>query len=155
MCMYAPHGCCDCDVLLACFDPAHRIALTRPETLGDEWPPALPAIRRRTGEPYRQAAARLVRAMAPAGVFRFGKVTGRIRAAEPGSAAQQRAERRLFTAHVPAPGDLHLPWGGAQLVWFPYGAAAAQVAHLAIMDLDAFLEGYVEGWIPDGWITLG
>jgi hypothetical protein len=37
----------------------------------------------------------------------------------------------------------------------PHRQAAEQVAHLAIADLDAFLEGYVEGWIPDGWITLG
>lgn len=153
--MYAPPGCGDCDVLLACFDPAHRIALIRPGMPGDGRPPALPAIRHRTGEPYGKAAARLARAMAPAGALRFGKVTGRIPAAERGSAAQQRADRRLFTAHVPAPGDLHPPCGGAQLVWLPSGEAAAQVTHLAIADLDAFLEGYVEGWIPDGWITLG
>ncbi|GAB2879207.1 hypothetical protein GCM10027074_54430 [Streptomyces deserti] len=68
---------------------------------------------------------------------------------------QQRAEHRLFTAHVPAPGDLRPPWDGAQLLSSPYREAAEQVAHLAIADLDAFLEGYVEGWIPDGWITLG
>ncbi len=153
--MYAPHGCGDCDVLLACFDPAHRIALTRPETLGDGRPSTLPAIRRRTSEPHRQTAARLARAMAPAGALRFGKVTGRIPAVAPDARRQLRAERRLFTAHVPAPGDLHPPWDGVQLVWVPYGEAAAQVAHLAIADLDAFLQGYVEGWIPDGWITLG
>jgi hypothetical protein len=93
--------------------------------------------------------------MAPAGGLRFGKVTGRIPAAERGRAAQKRAERRLFTARVPTPGDLQSPWEGTQLVWFPYGEAAVQVAHLAITDRDALLEGYVEGWIPDGWITLG
>ena len=153
--MYAPHGCCDCDVLLACFDPAHRIALIRPEATGDGRPPALPAVRRRTGEPYRQAAGRLARAMAPAGGLRFGHVTGRNPAAGRGSAAQQRVERRLFTAHVPASGDLHPPQEDTHLVWSPYGEAAAQLAHLAIADLDAFLQGYVEGWIPNGWITLG
>lgn len=140
---------------MACFDPAHRIALICPGVLGDIRPPTLPALRRRTGEPYRTAAARLARAMAPAGTLRFGKVTGRIPAAEHGSTAKQRAEHRLFTAHVPAPGDLHPPWDGAQLLWSPYREAAEQVAHLSIADLDAFLQGYVEGWIPDGWITLG
>jgi len=153
--MYAPIWCCDCDVLLACFDPVHRIALTRPGRLGGKRPPALPAIRRRTGEPYRQAAGRLARAMALSGRLRFGKVTGRIPAAGRDSAGQQCGERRLFTAHVPEPGDLHAPADGTHLVWLPYDEAAAQVAHLTITDLDAFLEGYVEGWIPDGWITLG
>ncbi|MFB8176034.1 hypothetical protein ACFC8N_08135 [Streptomyces sp. NPDC055966] len=154
MCMYAPLGFCDGDVLLACFDPAHRIALIRPEASAEARPPELPAIRRRTGEPYRRAALRLARAMAPAGVLRFGKVTGRISAAGGGSAEQQRAQRRLFTAHAPAPVDLHPPWDRGQLLWLPYSEVAAQVAGLAIGDLDAFLEGYVEGWIPDGWITL-
>ncbi|MEU9385606.1 hypothetical protein AB0D38_33630 [Streptomyces sp. NPDC048279] len=31
---------------------------------------------------------------------------------------------------------------------------ASQIAALGIPDLGMFLEGYVEGWIPDGWITL-
>ncbi|MGW1169926.1 hypothetical protein [Streptomyces sp. NPDC002550] len=154
MCMYAPCGCCDCDVLLACFDPAHRVALIRPGSPVDGRPPALPAVQRRAGEPYRRAAVRLARAMDSAGALRFGKVIGRIPAAGRNSAAQQRAQRRLFTAHVPAPGDLHPPWDRAQLLWFPYGEVAAQTADLAIADLGAFLEGYVEGWIPDGWITL-
>ncbi len=153
--MYAPPGCGDCDVLLACFDPAHRIALVRPGMPAGGRPPALPAARRRAGEPYRQAADRLAGAMAPAGALRFGKVTGRIPAVAPGNAAQQRAERRLFTAHAPAPDDLHAPADGAQLMWLPHGDAAAQVTHLAIADLDLFLQGYAEGWIPDGWITLG
>ena len=109
MCMYAPPGCCDRDVLMACFDPTHRIALIRPGMPGDGRPLTLPAVRRRTSEPHRQTAARLARAMAPAGVLRFGKVTGRIPAAGHPGASQQGAERRLFTAHVPTPGDLYLP----------------------------------------------
>ena len=40
-------------------------------------------------------------------------------------------------------------------MWFPYCEAAAQLAHLAIAGLDAFPQGYVEGWIPNAWITLG
>lgn len=153
--MYAPLGCGDRDVLLACFDPAHRIALVRPGVPGDGRSLALPAIRRRTGEPYRKAAARLARAMAPAGTLRFGKVTGRIPAAAPCGQARRRAERRLFTAHVSSQDALHAPWGGTRLVWFPRGDASAQLAHLTITDLDLFLQGYVQGWIPDGWITLG
>ena len=153
--MYAPTGCGDCDVLLACFDPAHRIALIRSGTPGGDRRLGLPAIRRRTGEPYRRAAARLARAMAPAGALRFGKVTGRIPTVAENGSAQPRAERRLFTAHVPAPDDPHAPEDGPHLVWCPYGDVAAEIAHLAIADLDLFLQGYVEGWIPDGWITLG
>ncbi|MEU9034627.1 hypothetical protein AB0D45_06890 [Streptomyces sp. NPDC048352] len=29
------------------------------------------------------------------------------------------------------------------------------MAHLGIPELEQFVEGYVDGWIPDGWITLG
>lgn len=155
MCMYAPGGCCGCDVLLACFDPAHRIALIRRDAPGGGRRLDLPTTRRRADEPYRQAADRLAGAMAPAGALRFGKVTGRIPAVAPGNSAQQRAERRLFTTHAAARGDLHAPGDGAQLVWLLHGDAAAQMTHLAIADLDLFLQGYAEGWIPDGWITLG
>ncbi|NEC86412.1 hypothetical protein [Streptomyces sp. SID12501] len=153
--MYAPERCCDRDVLLACFDAARRIALIRPEAPGDGQRLSLPATERRTGEPYRRAAVRLARTMTPAGVLRLGRVTGRIPAAAQCAPARRRAERRLFTAHVSSPDVLHAPWDGTQLAWLPHGDAAAQLAHLAIADLDLFLQGYLQGWIPDGWITLG
>ncbi len=46
------------------------------------------------------------------------------------------------------------PYGATRLAWLPYPQVAGHVSHLAIPDLGLFLEGYVEGWIPDGWITL-
>ncbi|MFD6888785.1 hypothetical protein [Streptomyces sp. NPDC059957] len=53
----------------------------------------------------------------------------------------------MFTAHVEG-----APW--ATQLWVPWRQALAEVAHLAIPEFELFLEGYIEGWIPDGWITL-
>lgn len=36
----------------------------------------------------------------------------------------------------------------------PYRQVDEHVGHLAIPSLALFPEGYVDGWIPDGWITL-
>ncbi|WP_277348172.1 hypothetical protein [Streptomyces zingiberis] len=40
------------------------------------------------------------------------------------------------------------------MVWVSYAQAAGYAADMGIADLGLFLEGYVEGWIPDGWISL-
>ncbi|MGW1494572.1 hypothetical protein [Streptomyces sp. NPDC002402] len=44
---------------------------------------------------------------------------------------------------------------GESILWVPHAEVAQAVASLGIPDLDAPIEGYVGGWIPDGWITLG
>ncbi|MEV0113259.1 hypothetical protein AB0H77_08410 [Streptomyces sp. NPDC050844] len=41
------------------------------------------------------------------------------------------------------------------VLWMPHNEAAEAVSALGIPDLDLFIEGYVNGWIPDGRITLG
>ncbi|KAK1185268.1 hypothetical protein B7755_048630 [Streptomyces sp. NBS 14/10] len=148
--MYAPVGG---DVLLACFDRRHQVALLHagaPDT-GRLW--ALPSVRRGKGEPYRRAARRLARMMAPAGAIRLGAVTGRIPAPAPGNSLRpEQGERRIFTGHVTSPGGL--PGAAVPLVWLPYAQVAEHVADLGVADLGLFLQGYVGGWIPDGWITL-
>ncbi|WP_328690382.1 hypothetical protein OHA74_14555 [Streptomyces phaeochromogenes] len=108
-------------------------------------------------EPFGRAASRLIGAMAPPGVIRLGKVTARVPVVAPDASPQQRyAERRVLTAHAASPGELHpVDDDAACLEWHPYTQVAALVAHLATPDLDVFLRGYVDGWIPDGWITLG
>ncbi|MGW2009755.1 hypothetical protein [Streptomyces nigrescens] len=150
MCMYAPMG--SGDVLLACFDRRHRVALIRPgpPNVGQPW--TLPAVQRGKAERYRRAARRLACAMAPAGAIRLGAVTGRIPAAAPGAMPWRRGGRRIFTGHVTSPGALYD--AGVPLVWLPYSQVTEISAGLGAADLALFLEGYVGGWIPDGWITL-
>ncbi len=54
---------------------------------------------------------------------------------------------RVFTAHTE--GDLRPAW-----LWIPWRQALERVAHHGIPELELFVQGYLEGWIPDGWITL-
>lgn len=91
--------------------------------------------------------------MAPAGAIRLGAVTGRIPAPAPGNSPRRgHGERRIFAGHVASPGALL----GADVpfVWLPYAQVAECVGDLGVADLGLFLQGYVGGWIPDGWITL-
>lgn len=60
----------------------------------------------------------------------------------------------MFTAHTRRPDSLLPPPGVTRLVWLPYPQVADRVGHLHIPGLALILEGYVDGWIPDGWITL-
>ncbi|MFE9060932.1 hypothetical protein [Streptomyces violaceusniger] len=147
--MYATNG--TGDVHLVCFDRQHRVALICPGGPDAGHPWMLPAVRRGKSELYRRAARRLACAMAPAGAIRLGAVTGRIRAAAPGT-TPQRGGRRIFTSHVASSGALR--GVGVPLVWLPYAQVAELAAGLEVVDLGLFLEGYVDGWIPDGWITL-
>ncbi|MBL1101923.1 hypothetical protein [Streptomyces coffeae] len=150
MCMYAPPGG---DVLLACFDRRHRVALLDHgiAAAGRLW--ALPSVRQRTAEPYRRAAQRLARTMAPAGAIRLGAVTGRVPAPASGATWPRRqGERRIFTGHVTS--LCALPGADMPLTWLPYAQVAACIGDLGVTDLGLLLQGYVDGWIPDGWITL-
>ncbi|GAA2329004.1 hypothetical protein GCM10010246_09500 [Streptomyces cuspidosporus] len=107
---------------------------------------ALPSARRGKGEPYRLAARRLARMMAPAGTIRLGAVTGRIPGPALGNSLRRgHSERRIFTGHVTSPGAL----SGADvpLVWLPYAQVAVRVGGLGVADLGLFLQGYVGGWI--------
>ncbi|MBM4795337.1 hypothetical protein HXP44_25575 [Streptomyces sioyaensis] len=65
---------------------------------------------------------------------------------------QRRGGRRIFTSHAVSPGALR--GVGVPLVWLPYAQVADLVTGLGGVDLGLFLEGYVDGWIRDGWIAL-
>ncbi|MGI5450272.1 NUDIX hydrolase [Streptomyces sp. CA-243310] len=124
-------------VYLVCFDDLHRMGLVQysPGLM------SLPMGACAPGESYRAAACRLAAGLA----FRFGGTVARLDGVSPGDGAHRKA--RLFTMHVeggPGPSQLWLPWR----------QALGEVAHLGIPEFEPFLEGYLEGWIPDGWITL-
>lgn len=149
--MYAPWV--EGDTFLACFDRRHNVALldASAAAAGHSW--ALPAVRRAVAEPFEGAARRLARAMAPEGAVRLGAVTGRIPSRTPGAPTRRsEGERRLFTGHITAPGAL--PELAVPLARLPYTRVAEHVGNVGTRELGLFLQGYVEGWIPDGWITL-
>ncbi|MBT2451823.1 NUDIX hydrolase [Streptomyces sp. ISL-43] len=151
--MYAPKV--RRDVFLVCFDTRHRVALLRagPPGAGGRW--ALPAGRRSDGESHVRAARRLASVVAPLGGVHFGGLTGRFKADTGGvGAGPHRSEAWIFTVHLGLASALPHVQGKAELRWVPYRQIPLEVRHLGIPDLELFLEGYVEGWIPDGWITL-
>ncbi|WP_330296913.1 MULTISPECIES: hypothetical protein [unclassified Streptomyces] len=120
-----------------CFDEFHRLGLV-------QYSPGLMSLPLRAcapGESYRAAACRL----AAGSAFRFGGTVARLDVVPSGGGVRRNA--RLFTVHVE---------GGRwpSQLWLPWRQALGEVAHLGIPELEPFLEGYLEGWIPDGWITL-
>ncbi|MFC4517304.1 NUDIX domain-containing protein [Streptomyces ehimensis] len=153
MCMYAP--LLWRQVYLVCFDPRHRIALLSPQPPhACQW--TLPGVRRREHESYPAAARRLLDSLAPPGTLTLAGLEGRVQAsAPPRGGRARRREVRVFLTRATDPSALTAPACEGELCWVPYRQAARAVADLAIPELEDFLDGYVGGWIPDGWITLG
>ncbi|MFF3030747.1 hypothetical protein ACFVS7_06990 [Streptomyces rubiginosohelvolus] len=150
MTMYAPH---ERVILLLCFNEKHEVALV-PEHQGvhdARW--TLPRLR--VGDHFAQLAG-LDRPLADSGLptFRWGAVEGRVVSGGdlPGR-GHGAAETRIVCAHAvgSAARSLAPP---PSIRWVPYLRAPRMLAHLDVPDLGLFMRGYVEGWIPDGVITL-
>lgn len=140
MCMYAPS--LRRMVYLLCFDPRRRLLLASGSSPAGGGVLTLPTTRCREGEAYERAARRLLSGRS----VRRGDVVARVRAAPfPGGGCR---EARIYTAHSSA------PWAGLEGCWIPWCDAVQNLGHLEIPELAVFVEGYLGGWIPDGWITL-
>ncbi|MER6389755.1 hypothetical protein ABT236_14915 [Streptomyces sp. NPDC001523] len=120
-----------------CLDECHRLGLVQysPGLM------SLPMDACAEGESYRAAACRL----AAGSAFRFGGTVARLARVSPVDGGRRKV--RLFTVHVEGK-------PGAKQLWVPWRQALRELAHLEIPEFELFLEGYIEGWIPDGWITL-
>jgi hypothetical protein len=129
-------------VYLLCFDLRRRLLLTSGSPPAGGGVPTLPMIRCQERETYERAARRLLLGRS----VRRGDVVARVRAAPfPGGGYR---EARVYTAHSLAPqADL-------EGCWIPWCDAVQDLGHLKIPELAVFVEGYLGGWIPDGWITL-
>ncbi|MFJ4870551.1 hypothetical protein [Streptomyces sp. NPDC088757] len=131
------------EVHLLCFDSRRRLLLLPGRRSGTGGVLTLPAVRRRECETYEQAALRLLSNHSA----RRGDVVAH--AEIPLSPGGGRRQVRVYAAHALAPD------GNREACWIPWRDAVRQLEPLAIPEFAAFVEGYVEGWIPDGWITLG
>ncbi|MCX4581513.1 hypothetical protein [Streptomyces sp. NBC_01481] len=134
--MYAPKG--QREVHLLRFDGRQRIGLVRHARDSLSLPTAACAPQ----ESYREAVCRLVDGAA---ALRFGGVVARLDVYPHGAAAHRKV--RLFTAH--AERSCSASW-----LWMPWRQAVLRLPSLGTSELAEFVEGYLEGWIPDGWITL-
>ncbi|MFJ4964300.1 hypothetical protein ACIP6P_17915 [Streptomyces sp. NPDC088729] len=124
-----------------CFDSQHRVLLVPDERPDAGGTLTLPMVRCQEAESYTRASRRLLSGHA----VRKGDVVARVRTISPEG---QPREARLCTAHATAPAD------GREGQWIPWPDAVQFLKHLALPDLDVFIEGYLGGWIPNGWITL-
>lgn len=141
-------------VFLVCLDQDRRVALVRTDAPSTQRL-TLPTTQREQRESYESAAQRLMTGLGHTVALRPGDLVGRMEAeAVPTMPPGTRREARVFLAHIVSDGLDPRPNGEGPIVWYPYVQATKEVRHLAIPELALFLEGYIEGWIPGGWITL-
>ena len=143
-------------VFVAVLSSDGRLALVADDLHG-----ALPRWVLRSGsvratEAYREAAVRVLRDVVGAMPVRGGAVEGCRWARVPVPVGRSRREAHVFIFRLAAAGDPpeHLSWRGPTC-W----AGPEQWQELCtgcdLPDVDVLLTGYLEGWIPDGRITLG
>jgi hypothetical protein len=150
--MYAPRLCRE--VFLVCLNRLRQVALIQPVPAQPSGAWTLPGARLREQESYAQAAERLASPYAPLGPMRWASVEGRVAAQVPTATRERRREARVNVVHVgTAATSLH-SHGDGLLLWTPHKKASAALTHLHVPELDLFIEGYLDSWIPDGWITL-
>lgn len=142
-------------VFVAVLSPPGQLALVADEIPGvrPQW--VLPSGSARAAEPYREAAARVLRDVVGAMPVRGSAVEGCRWARVPVPVRRSRREARVVIFRLTAAGDPlePLPWKGATR-W----AGPEQWPELStrcdLPDVDVLLTGCLEGWIPDGRITL-
>ncbi|MEU9333225.1 NUDIX domain-containing protein [Streptomyces sp. NPDC048290] len=132
-------------------DPAARRFLLVPNRTVAPVAWSVPAHPMRPGESFRRAAARCLRHERRLPAMRIAAVTGRF------PASDQRRHEEYYVLVAPAartwPGDVCLLpapdarwWTTAEL-----RDGGARVEPEALLDL---IDGYWEGWLPDGVISL-
>lgn len=141
--MYAPRFARHVHLVL--FDCHRLLGLTRRSV---DAPLTLPTVSIHGGDTYLDATEQFLRAHLPRSAWRWGNVVGHLLAPLP-CGNEKRNEARVLTVHVEGPGD---PNGGME--WQHYPNALDMARNHCVPDLDVFIEGYLGGWIPDGWITL-
>jgi hypothetical protein len=151
--MYAPHAVGE--VYLVCFDRHHRVALLRDADVVDsQW--ALPHESKERGESWERALHRLLGHFGAVSPLRLGASVGRIDRRGAATAGPPWSVR-VFTVHVPDVLDLRRCGFGrdaSAVLWVPYSKVGEFADDLGFASLGLFVVGYVEGWIPDGPITL-
>lgn len=142
-------------VFVAVLSSDGRLALVADDLpgAGPRW--VLPSGSVRATEPYREAAVRVLRDVVDAMPVRGGAVEGCRWAQVPVSIGRSRREAHVFIFRLAAAGapPEHLPWRGATR-WAEPEQWQELCTRCDLPNVDVLLTGYLEGWIPDGRITL-
>ncbi|MGW3434911.1 NUDIX domain-containing protein [Streptomyces melanosporofaciens] len=143
-------------VFVALLSSDGRLALVADDLPGavPRW--VLPSGSVRAAEPYREAAVRVLRDTVGAMPVREGAVEGCRWAQVPVPVGRSRREAHVFIFRLAAAGDPpeRLSWRGATR-WSGPEQCRGLCTRCDLPDVDMLLTGYLEGWIPDGRITLG
>ena len=130
-------------------DLAQRIALNPLPTSHPAW--VLPQQARLSAETYMDAVNRLCHELFPAHPTRIGTVTGRRWAPTPG-ASSLRTEVRFYIVRVDAePADES---SGSRILWAPRAVLGLWLDQAESETAGVLIDGYLDGWLPDGPITL-
>ncbi|MFE9831751.1 hypothetical protein ACFYPK_24320 [Streptomyces halstedii] len=105
----------------------------------------------RLDKTYGDAVAQLCRDLLAAYPIRLGSVTGR-RWAPPPEGLVPRAEVRFYIVRVDAKPVDNGP--GRSTLWAPRAVLGLWLGRPDIETVKVLVDGYLDGWLPDGPITL-
>jgi hypothetical protein len=134
---------------LIAIDSAHRIALLPRRAGHRTW--VLPQRCARLDETYGHAVARLCRDLPASYPIRLGTVTGR-RWAPALEDAAPRAEARFYIVRVDAEPVDEGP--ERSTLWAPRAVLGLWLGRPDVDTVNVLVDGYLDGWLPDGPITL-
>ncbi|MEV7301987.1 MULTISPECIES: NUDIX domain-containing protein [Streptomyces] len=143
-------------VFVAVLSSERTLALVPDESPGRPARWVLPSGSARATEPYRDAAMRLLHNVVGTMPTRGGTIEGCHWAQVPVPVGRNRREAHVFIFRLVVAGGppKRLP-GRRPVRWAGPDQWPELCAHCDLPDVDALLTGYLEGWIPDGRITLG
>ncbi|WP_228182547.1 hypothetical protein [Streptomyces anulatus] len=136
-------------VKLIVIDSVHRIALLPRRARHRTW--VLPQRCARLDETYGNAAADLCRDLLDSYPIRLGSVTGRRWAPAP-EGLTPRAEARFYIVRVDAVPVDEGP--GRSPLWAPRAVLGLWLGRPDVEAVKVLVDGYLDGWLPDGPITL-
>ncbi|MFT2018764.1 hypothetical protein ACMA1D_23400 [Streptomyces sp. 796.1] len=130
-------------------DATHRIALLPHLANNRAW--RLPQHSARLNEPYADTVVRLCRDLLSPYPTRLGTVTGRRWAPAPEGPARE-AEVRFYIVRVDTEPDNEGP--GGRILWVPRAVLGLWLGCPEVKSVSVLVDGYLNGWLPDGPITL-
>lgn len=116
-----------------------------------------PAVSLRPGQDFHQAVTEAARSWWGVEALPISPLIGHGWATALGSPSSLRSERRLLMtslAHLPEPARSNLGEGPARSRWWPLAALRQYPGLTSPLDLHLIVEGYWDGWLPDGPLSL-
>jgi len=141
---------------LVVIDADEQVALLHhPGWASGHW--ALPQANVRLSESYAEAAVRVAARWFTGRPVRWGSVVGRRWAPTPDDPSLVRVEERVFLARAgssPSSSSVAVDHPGPTAVWTPRATLDHVLQESHVDSTTDLVHGYLDGWLPDGPITL-